>query len=135
MRVCAEGIGVAANREKSDDAQRNRDPDRHYPGLIEHELGMRLIFSSGRLRNERSCSDAEHLRHREHDHVQVSGHANRRDGFLTETTHPKKIGEKIKRLHQHAHRHERGHVQQMFNDRTLRQILHALSILWSALRC
>jgi len=38
------------------------------------------------------------------------------DRFLTETADPIKIGQQIKRLHKHAHGHERRHVQQMFRD-------------------
>jgi len=59
--------------------------------LVEGEFGLRLVFSSGRLRDESRCADTEHLRQRQHDHGEIAGHTDRRDGFLAEMSHPIKI--------------------------------------------
>src|SRR5205814_5592777 len=49
LRIRAQCIRIPVHREKSEYAERKRDQDRHHAGLIENELGMRLIFSSGSL--------------------------------------------------------------------------------------
>ena len=84
--------------------------------MIEHELGSGLVFSSSGLGDQRGGADAEHLREREHDHVQISGHAHRRDRFLAKRSNPKHVRQQIERLHYHGHRHERRHVEQVFGD-------------------
>ena len=63
---------------------------------------MRLIFATGRLRNHRRGSDAEHLCQRQHNHHQIPCYADSSDRFLAEVPNPIKIGEEVERLHQHA---------------------------------
>ncbi len=85
---------------------------------------MWLILSPGGLRDQRRRSDAERLRQCQDDHHQISRHPHRGDRLLPEPAHPVKIGQQVERLHEHAHGHERGHVQQVANHRAFCEILH-----------
>ena len=103
--------------------------------MVEGELGLRLIFSSGRLRDERGCADTEHLRQRQHYHREIAGHTNRGDRFLAEMPHPIKISQQVESLHQHADREEGGHLQQVFGDGTLGEIFHIREGIGALLQC
>ena len=108
--IGAERVAIPVHEHESAETERDRHEDRHDERLIEDELAAWLIFLSGGVRNERGRSHAKHLRQRQHNHGQISGHAHAGDRFLTETADPIKIGQQIKRLHHHAHGHERRHV-------------------------
>jgi hypothetical protein len=61
--------------------------------LVEHKLGARLVLSSGGVRDQRSGSDTQHLGQRQHNHHDVSRHANGCNRFLPEVSNPIKIGQ------------------------------------------
>ena len=98
--------------------------------MVEGELGLRLIFSPGRLRNERRRSDAEHLRQRQHYHGEIAGNTNCSDRFLAEMSHPIEVSQQVERLHEHADGKEGRHLQQVFADGTLGEIFHVRGEFW-----
>ena len=110
-RIGTERFAIRVAQQKSANAQDQSNQDRHDTRLVEDELGARLIFSAGRLRDEGCRSHTQHLGQGENNHHQVPGYANCGDRFLAEMPHPVKIGQKIKRLHRHAHGHECRHMQ------------------------
>ena len=103
--------------------------------MVEGELGLRLIFSAGRLRNERGRSDAEHLRQRQHYHCKIAGDTDGGDRFLAEMSHPIEVSQQVERLHQHADGKEGRHLQQVFGDGTLGEIFHIRGAIPALLQC
>jgi hypothetical protein len=57
-----------------------------------------------------------HLSQRQHNHREVSSHADRSNGFVSKVSDPIQVSQQIKGLHQHARSQKRRHVQQMFGD-------------------
>src|SRR5207244_10942770 len=69
-------------------------------------------------------SHAEDLGQSQHNHREIAGHTDRSNRFFSKVSDPIKISQQIKGLHQHARRQKCRHMQQMFGDRALSEILH-----------
>ena len=87
-------------------------------------LRLRLVFAPARLGNESCRADAEHLGDCDHQHAEVTGERDSGDRFLAEPAHPIEIRQEVKRLRQHADGEESRHLDEMPNDRALREIFH-----------
>ena len=72
--------------------------------LVEHQIRIRLVLATGRMRDERDRAHAQHLGDRKHDEHHVAGGADAGDRRIAQMGDEIQIDQKIKCLKQHARR-------------------------------
>ena len=126
--VRAHRIGVSRCHGETDNCEQYARQDRQDLRLVEHQLGLRVVFSTGSVRDDCSRTDAEHLRKGQDDEGKISGNTDGGDGLRAEAAYPVKINQEIQRLKDHRDEHEARGLEEMTSNGAGSQVVHAWTL-------
>ena len=98
--------------------------DGQHRGLVEDQVGARLVLAAHGLRDQRHGADAQHLGQRHHQEGGVAGRADAGDGRVAQAADEVQVDQEIQGLEDHAGRDRRGQAHQVAIDRTVAQVTH-----------